>query len=72
MKALQLLLAPDTNGAFSQLQVEAYEELTQLLRIEAAARELMKRLDNHFGGTAKSYDWKEQAELRSALDTEKG
>jgi len=36
MKALQLLLAPDTNGAQSQLQVGAAEELARYQRIEAA------------------------------------
>jgi hypothetical protein len=48
---------------------EISDELERLRKIEQAAINLQSRLDDHFGGT---YDWKEQAELRSALDTEKG
>lgn len=32
---------------------------------------LMRRLDDHFGGVGRSYDWKEQAVARSVLNPEK-
>jgi hypothetical protein len=37
-----------------------------------ALENLMCRLDDHFGGPGRSYDWKEQELARAALEKAKG
>ena len=37
-------------------------------RLRQALSNLMDRLDDHFGGPDRSYDWKEQEEARALLE----
>lgn len=44
--------------------IAARERIEEL---EAALSNLMRRLDDHFGGPNRSSDWKEQEDARKAL-----
>lgn len=55
-----------TNLVIDQnLRIAALEE--QNKKLVEALENLTNRLDDHFGGQSKSYDWKEQAEARALL-----
>ena len=59
-------------GKVKQMLTDEQQEYVEGLRCELSEaerlmRNLMVRLDNHFGGVDRSQDWQEQSEVRAFL-----